>query len=49
MALPPSQYSVLDADAIVRMSDDNFRCEIGGISFFGAVLGRSVRPSCVCV
>lgn len=35
MALPPSQYSVLDADAIVRMTDDSFRCQIGGISFFG--------------
>ncbi|TFJ86666.1 hypothetical protein NSK_002320 [Nannochloropsis salina CCMP1776] len=25
MALPPSQYSVLDADAIVRLSEDSFR------------------------
>jgi hypothetical protein len=25
MALPPSQYSVLDADAIVRLGEDSFR------------------------
>lgn len=35
MALPPSEYSVLDADAIVRLGEDSFRCQIGSLSFFG--------------
>ena len=25
----------LDADAVVRLSEDSFRCQIGGINFFG--------------
>lgn len=40
MALPPSQYSVLDGSKIVRLTDDTFRCEMDTISFFG----YSVKP-----
>jgi hypothetical protein len=34
MALPASQYSVLDAKKIERIDDDTFRCHVGGFSFF---------------
>jgi hypothetical protein len=35
MALPASQYSVLDAQKIERLDDDSFRCYVGGLKFFG--------------
>lgn len=35
MALPASQYSVLDAQKIERLDDDTFRCYVGGLKFFG--------------
>lgn len=35
MALPASQYSVLDARKIERLDDDTFRCHVGGLKFFG--------------
>lgn len=35
MALPASQYSVLDAQKIERLDDSTFRCYVGGINFFG--------------
>ena len=35
MALPASQYSVLDARKIERLDDDTFRCYVGGLKFFG--------------
>lgn len=40
MALPASQYSVLDARKIERLSDDVFRCHVGRLAF----LGFSVEP-----
>jgi hypothetical protein len=35
MALPASQYSVLDARKIERLSDDVFRCHVGRLAFLG--------------
>ena len=35
LALPPSEYSVLDPECVARIGDDSFRCEISGINFFG--------------
>lgn len=35
MALPASQYSVLDAQKIERLDDNTFRCYVGGLKFFG--------------
>ena len=35
MALPASQYSVLDAQKIERLDDNSFRCYVGGLKFFG--------------
>jgi hypothetical protein len=40
MALPASQYSVLDARKIERIDDKTFRCYVGGINF----LNFSVEP-----
>ncbi len=34
MALPASQYSVLDAQKIERLDDSTFRCHVGRIGFF---------------
>lgn len=34
MALPVSQYSVLDARRIERLSESTFRCYVDGFSFF---------------
>ena len=33
MSLPASQYSVLDANRIERITDDTFRCYVGGLKF----------------
>ena len=38
MALPASQYSVLDAKRIERIDDSTFRCYVGGLRFFGLVI-----------
>eukprot|EP00878_Enallax_costatus_P004107 GHUV01004335.1.p1 GENE.GHUV01004335.1~~GHUV01004335.1.p1 ORF type:complete len:254 (+),score=29.94 GHUV01004335.1:376-1137(+) len=35
MALPASQYSVLDARKIDRINDSTFRCYVGRLGFFG--------------
>eukprot|EP00879_Flechtneria_rotunda_P004510 GHRR01004765.1.p1 GENE.GHRR01004765.1~~GHRR01004765.1.p1 ORF type:complete len:260 (+),score=30.58 GHRR01004765.1:283-1062(+) len=35
MALPASQYSVLDARKIERIDDSTFRCYVGRLAFFG--------------
>lgn len=35
MALPASQYSVLTANQIERLSDTEFKCTIGTLNFFG--------------
>lgn len=40
MALPASQYSVLDARKIERVDDTTFRCYVGQLNF----LGFSVEP-----
>lgn len=40
MALPASQYSVLDARKIERLGDDRFRCHVGRLAF----LGFAVEP-----
>lgn len=40
MALPASQYSVLDARKIERIDDSTFRCFVGKLAF----LGFSVEP-----
>lgn len=38
MALPASQYSVLDAKRIERIDDDTFRCYVGGLRLFNFVV-----------
>lgn len=38
MALPASQYSVLDAKRIERVGDSTFVCYVGGISFLNLVV-----------
>lgn len=38
MALPASQYSVLSSDQIVRLSDDQFRCDLPAMNFFGTLI-----------
>lgn len=35
MALPASEYSVLTADQITRLSDTEFKCVLGTLNFFG--------------
>jgi hypothetical protein len=40
MSLPASQYSVLDARKIERLTDDTFRCHVGRLAF----LGFAVEP-----
>ena len=35
MALPASQYSVLDAQRIERIDDNTFCCYVEGVKFFG--------------
>ena len=34
MALPASQYSVLDAKRIERVDEETFRCYVGALQFF---------------
>ncbi|KAL6777325.1 CGL81 [Auxenochlorella protothecoides x Auxenochlorella symbiontica] len=34
MALPASQYSVLDAETVERLDDDTFLCHVAGLTFF---------------
>ncbi len=34
MALPASQYSVLDARKIERLTDETFKCYVGKLNFF---------------
>ena len=38
MALPASQYSVLTAQQIIRLSDHQFKCVIGNLNFFGNII-----------
>ena len=38
MALPASQYSVLSADQIERLSEREFKCTLGNLNFFGTVI-----------
>lgn len=38
MALPASQYSVLDAKRIDRIDDSTFRCYVDSLHFFGLVV-----------
>eukprot|EP00210_Caulerpa_lentillifera_P008012 g7651.t1 len=38
MTLPVSQYSVLDAEKVERISDEMFRVQIGAVSFLGTTL-----------
>jgi len=40
MALPASEYSVLSAEQIVRLSEDQFRCDLPALNFFGT----SIQP-----
>jgi len=47
MALPASQYSVLDAQKIERLDDDSFRCYVGGLKFFGLKLEPVLTVSVV--
>ena len=35
MALPASQYSVLDAQKIERLDDSTFQCHVGRVGFLG--------------
>merc|ERR1711920_715471 len=35
MALPASQYSVLDATSVERLDGDTFKAKLAGIGFFG--------------
>lgn len=34
MALPASQYSVLDAETVERLDDNTFVCHVAGLTFF---------------
>lgn len=49
MALPASQYSVLDGAKVERLSDDTFRVFVGVLSFFNfevePVLTLMVQPN----
>lgn len=40
MSLPPSEYSVLDAEKVQRIGDSTFRCELAQLNF----LGVSIQP-----
>lgn len=48
MTLPVSQYSVLDAAKIERISDETFRVQIGEVSFLGTkvipIMTLTVKP-----
>lgn len=35
MSLPPSEYSVLDADKVTRLDVNLFKCELGSLNFLG--------------
>lgn len=49
MALPASQYSVLDGAKVERLTDDTFRVNVSGFSFFSfevePILTVSVQPT----
>eukprot|EP00232_Nephroselmis_pyriformis_P004733 CAMPEP_0182908804 /NCGR_PEP_ID=MMETSP0034_2-20130328/35400_1 /TAXON_ID=156128 /ORGANISM="Nephroselmis pyriformis, Strain CCMP717" /LENGTH=279 /DNA_ID=CAMNT_0025045001 /DNA_START=11 /DNA_END=850 /DNA_ORIENTATION=+ len=45
MALPASQYSVLDADQIVRVDDETFKCVVGEIKIFNLEVEPTVTVS----
>lgn len=47
MALPASQYSVLDAKKIERLDDNTFRCCVGGLHFFNFVVEPVLTVSVV--
>jgi hypothetical protein len=47
MALPASQYSVLDAERIERIDDDTFRCYVGGLRLFSLVVKPVLTVSVV--
>lgn len=38
MALPVSQYSVLDAKQVERLDESTFKCHVGAIRFFGFIV-----------
>ncbi|KAK3232613.1 hypothetical protein CYMTET_57030 [Cymbomonas tetramitiformis] len=38
MSLPPSEYSVLDAEKVQRIGESTFKCELAGIDFLGLVV-----------
>lgn len=38
MSLPPSEYSVLDAERVQRIGESTFKCELAGIDFLGLVV-----------
>lgn len=47
MALPASQYSVLDAQRIERLDEDTFRCYVGGLRLFSLVVEPVLTVSVV--
>ena len=47
MALPASQYSVLDAERIERLDDNSFRCYVGGLRLFSLVVEPVLTVSVV--
>ncbi|KAK9846413.1 hypothetical protein WJX81_003330 [Elliptochloris bilobata] len=47
MALPASQYSVLDAQRIERLDDSTFRCYVGGLQLFSLVVEPVLTVSVV--
>ena len=47
MALPASQYSVLDAEKIERLDDSTFRCHVGRIGFFSLAVEPVLTVSVV--
>eukprot|EP00884_Botryococcus_braunii_P017476 jgi/Botrbrau1/4411/Bobra.0348s0004.1 len=47
MALPASQYSVLDAKKIERLDDNTFRCHVGGLHFFNFIVEPVLTVSVV--
>lgn len=38
MALPASQYSVLSADQVERISESQFKYKLGNLNFFGTII-----------
>ena len=47
MALPASQYSVLDAQRIERLDESTFRCYVGGLRLFSLVVEPVLTVSVV--